>query len=310
MSQAGPLTPASRAATSLHGSTGALRSSVWPALGLVAASCLALAVAARAFIHWAYASPSPFAAELMPNRAAWPIGHYLERATLIAIGIHVLLLLAVLLYHAAPARSALLCLGILLAGDVVYGVLSETQGGVFDVRKDRSLPEIYQYGKELAIAWLLYRLFAASRQPIFAVLSGLFAFFLLDDALRYHESVGLWLSTHLPLAGPAARLGARAHDLGELLSVALPLAVLGLSVLPAYWRSSREARRQARRVAYLVALLAASGVILDFVVPIVGSASLGFVEDWSEMAVMSATAAFCASLAWRQDASPPSDARA
>jgi hypothetical protein len=310
MAHAGPLRPASRATTFLHAPAEALRSSVWPALGLVATSCLALVAAARAFIHWAYVSPSPFVAELMPNRAAWPIGHYLDRATLIAIGLHVLFLLAVLLYHAAPARSALLCLGILLAGDVVYGVLSETQGGVFDVRKDRSLPEIYQYGKELAIAWLLYRLFAASRQPIFAVLSGLFAFFLLDDALRYHEAVGLWLSTHLPLAGLAARLGARANDVGEVLSLALPLAALGLSVVPAYWRSRPDARRQARRVAYLVVLLAASGVVLDFVVPIVGSVSLGFVEDWSEMAVMSATAAFCASLFWRQAPSPPTFSRA
>lgn len=310
MSQSGPLAPASRAATSFHGSAAVFRSSVWRSLGLVIASCLALAAAARGFIHWAYGSASPLAAELMPNRAAWPIGHYLDRATLIAIGIHVLFLVAVLLYHAAPARSALLCLGILLAGDVVYGVLSETQGGVFDVRKDRSLPEIYQYGKELAIAWLLYRLFAASRQPIFAVLSGLFAFFLVDDALRYHETVGLWLSLHLPLAGLAARLGARANDVGEVLSLGLPLAVLGLSVVPAYWRSSVDARRQARRVAGLVALLAASGVILDFVVPILGSVALGFVEDWSEMAVMSATMAFCALLTWRKDRAAPADAAA
>lgn len=96
---------------------------------------------------------------------------------------------------------------------------------------ERGYAELYQYVKWLWLVLLMLLYFAQHRHTVYLFWAGAFAYLLLDDSMRIHETAGLWLREHLSLPSPG---GMRGRDLGEILvslgvgsimmAVALPMA--------------------------------------------------------------------------------------
>lgn len=248
---------------------------------------------------------------LLANRDRHPLSHYLHYVTRLTTTAHFLAVLGASLYQASRSHSAPLCLLLLLIGDTILSVLSQIYGGVFDVRHDRGFPELFQYGKEISIAWFFYQAFAAARQRVFAVLAGLFAFFFLDDSFKYHETAGgLLVEAHRYVPFLASLLNVRPQDVGEILSLGLPLGVLAVALVPCYRRASADARSTTIRAGILVGLLVFFGVFVDLLDRMPGYRHLSVLEDVGEMVAMSMLFVFAASLSWKERAAATARSRA
>lgn len=240
---------------------------------------------------------------LLENRDRHPITYYNAKADKVVGGAHVLLAVAAALFLTSGAQSAWLYLAILLIGDTILGILSERYGGPLNIRVDGSIPEIFQYLKEVLTASFFHRTFLATRQIMYAGFALLFAFLFLDDSLRYHEQAGTWLADVADFSPLADSLGVRDNDIGELVSAALPVAVFGLLLSWGYWIADEDVRRVGRRVVWGVCCLGFFGVaidMLDRLPSVVGfRKTIAFIEDFGEMLIMSGILAFTASVMWR-----------
>lgn len=166
-----------------------------------------------------------------------------------------------------PLATRHLPLILLLAGDalfillhlaLVFTPLAAAKAFYLDV--DGGAAEWYQYLKLAGIVWLLATLTRRQRQPLYVVWLALFAFLLLDDALRIHETAGLWLAN---TAGLPALFGLRPRDVGELLFAGLvALSLLTMLVL-AYQVSNGRARRFSLSLILALLALGFVGVGMD-----------------------------------------------
>lgn len=274
---------------------------------VVGALCVSLALsiwAAHRLIADIYHNTSWQALNAMlEHRDRHPLSYYTAKVDRMVGGAHFLLALVATLVLTRGVQSPWLYLGILLIGDVVLGVLSERYGGVFSIRMDAGLPEIFQYVKEIMAGFLFIRLFRVTRQAMYMGFALLFAFLFLDDSLRYHERAGVWLAGTMDLSAVAGPLGVRTNDIGEIASAVLPVGVFGVLLAWGYWRANKEVRRVGRWVIFGVACLGFFGVIIDLVdrLPslIEVRKTVAFIEDFGEMLIMSGIVAFAASVAWR-----------
>lgn len=243
---------------------------------------------------------------LLEHKDRHPLAYYTAKADVAVVGMHVLLVGAAALFITYGMESAWLYLGILLIGDMIFGVLSERYGGLSNIRVDGSIPEMFQYLKEGLAGFFFLRIFLVTRQSLYAGIALLFAFLLVDDSLRYHERAGVWLAGLVDLSPLADRLGVRTVDVGELASVVPPAAVFGALLMWGYWTANKEGRKVGIWVAFGVGLLGLFGVIIDLTdrLPSVIEfrKTIAFVEDFGEMVIMSGLAAFAASVMWRTEA--------
>ncbi len=118
----------------------------------------------------------------------------------------------------------------LLIGDAFFVIIHLalvftplSAGNEFYLDVDGGYAEWFQYLKLLGTVWLLAALVKGQRQPLYFVWLALFAFLLLDDALRLHETAGLWLAN---VTGLPSLAGLRPRDVGELFFAGL--VALGL----------------------------------------------------------------------------------
>jgi hypothetical protein len=159
---------------------------------------------------------------------------------------------------------------------------------LYSLSRDRGYAEFFQYTKELWIAVLLLLLGVRQRQLLYFVFSALFIYFLIDDAMEFHERVGETLATFLNL-GPA--FGLRAVDFGELLVSGLFGLLFLLAIGIAFYLSEANMRRLALYLVGLIFLMAFFGILLDMVeiiIPIQAvSRVLTILEEAGEMLVMS-----------------------
>ncbi|WP_269526287.1 hypothetical protein [Coraliomargarita parva] len=157
---------------------------------------------------------------------------------------------------------------------------------VFSLEEDRSYAEFYQYTKELWLACLLLTVAIQRKQWLYYVFALLFVYFFCDDALRIHETLGLWL---VETFGIEKAHGFRAADYGELIVV----GVIGLGFLFNIGLGCLTADHRNRQVAIqllgLLFCLFFFGVVADML-HVLLSRIRGFMaifEDGGEMAVMS-----------------------
>ncbi|MBK8985151.1 MAG: hypothetical protein IPM39_03575 [Chloroflexi bacterium] len=157
----------------------------------------------------------------------------------------------------------------LIAGDVLF-LLAHfllvftplLTSGSFYLDVDGGYPEWVQYLKFGSLAALMALLFRRQRAPLYLFWLALFAYLLLDDALRLHEVAGLWLAETAVLP-PLLTL--RPQDLGELgFSAVIGLALLTALVLT-YQFSRPQARRFSQGLLLALAALAFFGVAADMV---------------------------------------------
>jgi hypothetical protein len=194
------------------------------------------------------------------------------------------------------AKNKLLFL--LITTDLVFMLLhlAYTQttllsDSLFSLARDRGYAEFFQYMKELWILLLLGYLAVKRRSGLFLVFSLLFLYFLLDDALEFHENMGKFLADllHLPSA-----LGLRPMDWGELL-VTASFGLLFASALGLVYMLSPLADRPAgRSLIWLVVWLAVFGVLADMVEILLTETAVApllvILEEAGEMVVMSVAA--------------------
>ncbi len=242
---------------------------------------------------------------LLVERGERSLGSYRATVWQLASVAHVLAFVMLVVVYTWRRHSTTLLVSVLLLGDAVLVACSLAYGGRLAIHRDGSPPEVFQYVKELSIAgscaWLCWH---RRSSATFAGFAALFAWFFVDDAFRYHERVGLLLATHLPLEPVAVALaGVRPQDVGELLSLAIPLGILLLTVLHGYAEGDAFTRLACRRFVALVALLGVFGGLIDLLERPGAMEGLLYemahIEESGEMAVMTVVLVYVISLVWR-----------
>lgn len=160
--------------------------------------------------------------------------------------------------------------------------------GAYSLSRDRGFAEFFQYTKELWIAVMLLLLGLRQRQLLYYVFSALFVYFLFDDSLEFHESLGEIIA-NLFHVQPA--FGLRAVDFGELLVSALFGLLFFVSLALVIYTSSPTMRRLAVYLIALIMVVVFFGVLVDMVeimIPFPAvSRVLTIIEEAGEMMAMS-----------------------
>ena len=164
---------------------------------------------------------------------------------------------------------------------------------ILSVESDRSVPEFFQYLKELFVAVMFWRLSSRSKDRSYWSICILFAYIFVDDAFSFHENVGFFLGEALHLKDGVID----AKDVGELLVSAISGVFIFGFIGWRYFRSNTYFRNVVHDVLILFAGLAFFGVVVDTV----HSASrgmdylpqiLGLIEDGGEMIMVSLMAIY------------------
>ena len=154
----------------------------------------------------------------------------------------------------------------------------------FSLQQDQGYSEIYQYIKWVGIILLFGVLFKKKQTPLYLHWLLVFSYFLLDDALLIHETVGVWLAKLINLPDLYSLQG---HHWGELM-VFMSLGFFFLTtLLVSYQRSEPAARDLSQSLILLLLGLVFFGVFVDLIHALVKnvwvSAWLGVVEDGGEL---------------------------
>ena len=193
-------------------------------------------------------------------------------------------------------RSASVFLLLLLCGDLAFVVMHFISAltpvfssPLLNIEKDRGYPEMYQYLKFLWIIALLLSLASANRAIHYVAWAVVFAYFLLDDALKVHEWAGRRFAASFTFIPP---FGLRLRDLGEL-AITATVGVLLLPILGwAYRRGSRMFRKVSQDLTLLILVLVFFGVVVDVAHEAVdwgwkARFIVGVIEDGGEMVSVS-----------------------
>ncbi|MBA3685371.1 MAG: hypothetical protein H0W72_09035 [Planctomycetes bacterium] len=174
-----------------------------------------------------------------------------------------------------------------LLGSLVSSTLwsLETEGG---------FAERYGYAKSALITGVLLLTAMRARVAMPAVLAGVFALILADDAFQIHERTGYLLQWYLQVDTTSVQ------QLGELMA----WAVLGVVVLGALgigmWRSQGEWRRLAVIYVALIAALCFFAIVVDGLHSSLKQVrAMGLIEDGGELVVLSVIAAVTAAILGR-----------
>ena len=171
------------------------------------------------------------------------------------------------------------------------------------ITNDWAIPEITNYLKFVVIIYLLCRVFAAIRQPVYLAWAFVYTIALLDDSLQVHEEMGEYLSNMLgsvTLFGTELQSdqGFRSQDVGELIVYALYGGVFSVVLGLGFLWSQRLHRRIGIGFGLLLGSLAFFVAAVDMLDRLAISYSqtlarvLATIEDSGEMFVVSLTVAF------------------
>ena len=179
----------------------------------------------------------------------------------------------------------------LLQKDVQLGFLAS---GRFRVDVDRGFAESFQYLKLLLTTGSLVFLLTKQKALSYSAWAVVFAFALLDDALKIHEEVGRHLVDGL---GIPAAFGLRGQDFGELIVWgAFGVVLLGF-VLFSYLRAAPAEKAFSRSLALLFAVFVLFGLGVDMLHillggPLILQTFMSVLEDGGEMLTISVVTVF------------------
>jgi hypothetical protein len=154
----------------------------------------------------------------------------------------------------------------------------------FNIGIDRSIPELFQYVKQLAMAAVLCLIFIEKRALVALLWAAISLLMFFDDAFQAHEKLGTMISELLSLSDVG---GIRGQDFGEVAAAGLLATPLLLGVAFCYIRDTPFLRRFSRNLFYLLVLLGLFGVVIDLFVHSLQSLALYVIEDGGEMIVIS-----------------------
>jgi hypothetical protein len=177
------------------------------------------------------------------------------------------------------------CLILLHLGHVFFSFPGST---FFDIGRDWTLGELFQYFKEAWLAFLLLWLCVNLDSRFYGAWSLFFLYLLFDDALMVREWVGNQMGSRLVFEPP---FGLRANDVGEMVALAVPAMLLIFIALRHYQNDQRTQAFSRRLVPWLV-LLGSCGIVADMIHVLVKDhvvldLTLELIEDGGEMIVMS-----------------------
>lgn len=157
---------------------------------------------------------------------------------------------------------------------------------ILSLNIDQSMPEAFQYVKELWIVLLLTITYIKKKEAVYLIWTLLFIFFLVDDFAGIHENLGGFI------AEITSSLNFISKDLGEFLGV----AIIGLAFLVVFlfvfFRAKRKDKRASVTLGFLVSALLFFGIAVDLIHAAFRGSSmviyefLALVEDGGEMLVM------------------------
>ncbi len=167
----------------------------------------------------------------------------------------------------------------------------------WSLEREHSYAETFQYSKWISIALSCAYLLWRRREAVYAAICVIFVYFLLDDSVAIHETIGSWVA---PAFGAERIFRLRPQDFGELVVV----AAAAIFLLAAFWLTYGWSRRPAtrafaRQAGTLIVLLAAFGIGLDMLHSALVAGALGrtaldpvlvLLEDGGEMIVASVMA--------------------
>lgn len=193
-----------------------------------------------------------------------------------------------------PGASSLLLM--IVAADLLFVALhmllfrsSLFSNPLLNIEMDKGYAELFQYLKFLWIIILLGSISLKEKAVGYFSWVMLFAYFLLDDALGFHELAGYRIGAFFKFAPP---FGLRPDDIGELVvSAGAGLVILPL-VAAAYLRGSQAFKRFSQDLMLLVLVLVFFGVVVDMVHMALHEYRttafyLGVLEDGGEMLSLS-----------------------
>jgi hypothetical protein len=133
----------------------------------------------------------------------------------------------------------------------------------FNLGRQASYPEIFQYLKWLTATLLCAVAFVHRRDALYLAWAALFLYLLLDDSLELHETISAILAQNFQVA---ARYGLRGKDFMEI-AVSLSAATMLLGAIAlCYWRSKEDpARTLTWALLPWLSLLAFCGIALEMV---------------------------------------------
>ncbi len=155
--------------------------------------------------------------------------------------------------------------------------------------------EVFQYTKYLWAAILLGWFAAKNRAWRFASWSSVFLYFLADDCLAVHESVGALVASRVDFKLP---LGLEPVDFGDLVMLVSAAAALAILVFAAQLGADRNVKRTFMELTALAAILGLFGVAFDLFHALhkadpVLDFMLGTLEDGGEMVAASLLVWYC-----------------
>ena len=155
--------------------------------------------------------------------------------------------------------------------------------------------EVLQYTKYLWAAILIGWFAAKNRAWRFASWSFVFLYFLADDCLAIHESLGALLATRVNFELP---LGLHAVDFGEFMTLISAAATLAILVFAAQLGADRNVKHSFMELAALALILGIFGIVVDLLHgrpkadPLLNF-MLGTLEDGGEMLAASLLVWYC-----------------
>lgn len=195
------------------------------------------------------------------------------------------------------AASSLL-LRLLIAADLAFFVihlvwlaLPSPGHPAFALNTDLGYAEWFQYLKTFWMVVILIVLFRRTRAVFYLAWSFFWGYVLLDDSLRIHEQVGVWIAGHLSVLSGVQD----AKDVGELAVYVVVGTLFLIPLVGAHTRAPRDQRDVALGLAFFAGLFVLFSVVLDIVGGLAGvllSSRLvrygfDFLEDGGEMIVLS-----------------------
>lgn len=212
-------------------------------------------------------------------------------------------------------RNATRLLWVLISGDLTFGVLHVANEHTsllnhprLNIELDRGYPEIYQYLKYLWCGIILTVHACKHARWHYLAWASVFAYFLLDDALRIRERFAQRVARALDFQ-PVG--GLRLQDYGELIIAAAAGLFLLTPLVWAYRNGHERFRNFSQDMGGLVVMLVLLGVVVDTghvaIEQHVGDIvffMIGMIEDLGEMFVASVMLWYVFMLSRRDFVSP------
>jgi hypothetical protein len=171
---------------------------------------------------------------------------------------------------------------------VLYMYTDVVTNYIFAIWRDRGPAEFYQYIKYQWVMILFLILWLARRRGLYLVYSLLFLYFLADDFLELHETLGARLAEWLTLQ---PLFGLRPQDFGELAIFLIVGSFFFALIAFFHLRADFYTRTVSKILILFIAFLAFFGIGVDMLAMMFSDAwkeaFFNFIEDGGEMLVMS-----------------------